>query len=142
MTTDTEQHHASSDTGDTSRLTEQARQQAGAIWSDVKENTRAMAAKQQQNAASGIGQFAGALRNAAHQLGGEDQSPVAHRLASTTADRLDRLSGTLREKDMTAIARDVESFAREQPMVFFGAALAVGFLAVRFLKSSAENVRA
>ena len=31
--------------------------------------------------------------------------------------------------------REVEAFARSQPITFFGAAFAAGFLAVRFLKS-------
>jgi len=51
---------------------------------------------------------------------------------------LERLSGTLRNKDLDGMVRDAESFARRQPLVFFGAAMAAGFLAVRFLKSSSE----
>ena len=34
------------------------------------------------------------------------------------------------------MARDVERFAREQPVAFFGLSLAAGFLAARFLKAS------
>jgi hypothetical protein len=42
----------------------------------------------------------------------------------------------LKEKDLNGLMGDVESFARRQPVAFFGAAVAAGFLAVRFLKSS------
>jgi hypothetical protein len=35
--------------------------------------------------------------------------------------------------------RDAESMARERPAAFFCAALAAGFLAVRFMKSSPDR---
>jgi hypothetical protein len=34
--------------------------------------------------------------------------------------------------------RDMESFARTQPVAFFGIALATGFLAARFMKSGRQ----
>jgi hypothetical protein len=39
------------------------------------------------------------------------------------------------------VLREVESFARRQPLMFFGAAMAVGFLAVRFVKSTSHPER-
>lgn len=51
------------------------------------------------------------------------------------ADGLERLSGTLRTKELDEMVRDVESFARGQPLAFFGAAMAAGFVAMRFLNS-------
>ena len=44
-------------------------------------------------------------------------------------------SDTLRNKDVSAMLRDLDNFARNQPVAFFGLALAAGFLAVRFLKA-------
>jgi hypothetical protein len=40
------------------------------------------------------------------------------------------------------MVREVESYARAHPAVFLGAAVAAGFLAVRFLKSSGEAAEA
>jgi hypothetical protein len=37
------------------------------------------------------------------------------------------------------MARDAERLARSQPVVFFGAAMALGFLAVRFMKASQHH---
>ena len=60
--------------------------------------------------------------------------PLAQNTGSA-ADGLERLSSTLRNKDVSAMLRDMDNFARNQPVAFFGLALAAGFLAVRFLKA-------
>lgn len=115
-----------------------AKEQAGAVWNDAKETARSTITDQQHRAASGLGDFAGVLRNAARQLEGEKHASVG-RLAESAADSLERLSGTLRAKDLNAMVRDAENFARNQPVAFLGAAVVAGFLAVRFLKSSQEH---
>lgn len=85
--------------------------------------------------ASQIGGIAGAFRQASDQLRQEEQQTVAdysHRLGEQVQQVADYLEG----KDARDIAHDVEKFARRQPGVFLGAALAVGLVAARFLKSS------
>lgn len=108
--------------------------------SAVKQQVSATLGEQQQAAAAGIGQFAQALRKAAHEGGGERNATVEN-LAESAAQGLDRVSQTLRSKDLDTMVREVESFARSQPMVFLGTAVAVGFLAFRFLKSSSPENR-
>jgi len=121
------------------RSTAQAtKQQAGAIWSDTKDSARSLLTEQQRAAAGGLGEFANALRKVAREMGDGQQGSMS-RMMQGAADGLERFSGSLREKDVSGLMRDVESFARRQPVAFFGAAVAVGFLAVRFLKSSNEN---
>jgi hypothetical protein len=95
---------------------------------------RSLIGEQQQAAASGLGEFAGALRRAARDGNGAG-SPVA-RIAESAADNLQRFSDSLRDRDLDGLLRDAESFAKRQPVVFIGAAALVGFLAVRFLKAS------
>ena len=102
------------------------------------ETARSMLGEQQKAAASGIGDFAGALRKAAREMGDGQQAPMS-RMLEGAADGLERLSGSLREKDLNDLMREVEGFARRQPVAFFGAAVAAGFLAVRFLKSSKQR---
>jgi hypothetical protein len=118
--------------------TQAAREQAGALWSDTKQTARSVVGEKQQAAASGLGDFATVLRKAAREMDGSGKSTVCQ-LAQSAADGLERFSGTLRERDMNALMRDVESFARRQPVAFIGAAVAVGFLAARFLKASAPE---
>ena len=57
-------------------------------------------------------------------------------LAEQVANGIDELSARLRAKDIDGLMREAEQFAREQPLAFFGLAVAAGFLGVRYLKSS------
>lgn len=118
-----------------------ARAQADAAWSGTKQKARHALDEQRQEAAAGVGEIAGALHKAAEDLGGKNRKGVAD-LAERTAEGLERLSSTLRTKDLDVMVRDVESFARRQPALFLGAAVAAGFLAGRFLKSSSVHDRA
>jgi hypothetical protein len=113
-----------------------AKDQASAVWSDTKDSARSMIGNQQKAAASGLGQFAGALRKAAREMGDGGQQAPMSRMIESAADGLERFSGSLREKDLDSLVRDAESFARRQPAMFFGAAIAAGFLAVRFMKAT------
>jgi hypothetical protein len=111
---------ASTTSGPLQDATQAAKERAGGMWSD---------------ATSGIGEFAGALRNAARQID-DGRSPTTARFARQAADSLERISGNLRGRDLDSVVREVEGFARAQPALFLGAAVAAGFLAIRFLKSS------
>jgi hypothetical protein len=113
------------------------KEQAGAVFNDAKEIARGKLAEQQESAASSLGSFAQALRKSAQEMQGDGQQASVARIAQTAADGLERFSGSLRNKDLDSMLRDAESLARRQPVLFFGAAVAAGFLAVRFLKSSA-----
>jgi hypothetical protein len=106
--------------------------------SDTLQNAAASAkdqiSQQKDGAAASLGSFAGALRKAAHESGGDGSA--AH-MADWAADGLERVSQTLRSNDLNGMMRQVESFARSQPVAFFFAAAAAGFLATRFLKAGA-----
>ncbi len=110
-----------------------AREKAAGAWSEAKQAARARLDEQQEAAASGIGDFAGALRKAAEESGGDTTASLARQ----AADGLERVATTLRRKDVDDLLRDVQQFAREQPALFLGISVAAGFLAVRFLKSGA-----
>jgi hypothetical protein len=116
------------------------REQASATWSDTKEKARSALNEQQQAAAAGIGDLADALHTAASDLGRKDNRTVSD-LAEEAANGLERLSQTLRGKDLGTMVHDAEEFARREPALFLGAAVAAGFLAVRFLKSSSDPAR-
>jgi hypothetical protein len=96
--------------------------------------------EQKRSAASGIGDLASALRTSARNLNRTEQATVA-RLAQSAADGLDQLSGALERRDLDGWVREAETFARRRPIAFFGAAVAAGFIAVRFLKSSSQPDR-
>jgi len=110
------------------------KERAGALWDDAKEAARTKLNEQKDAAAQGIGQVAGALRNAAHRQNADDASEPVASLTDSAAEGLERLSNTLQGTDVGVMLRDMEGFARSQPVAFFGLALATGFLAARFLK--------
>lgn len=113
-----------------------AKDQAATVMSSATESARASIDEQKHSTATSLGSLAGALRKAAKES--QDGGQV-NRMAEWAADGLERVSSTLRSKDLDAMARDVQSFAREQPVAFFAAALAAGFLATRFLKAGSQG---
>jgi len=53
-----------------------------------------------------------------------------------TAEQVDGLSSTVRDKDLRELYAQAEGFARKQPALVFGGAVILGFAALRFLKST------
>jgi hypothetical protein len=104
---------------------------------DVKQTATQQLAQQKDGAADTLGSFAGALRKAAHESDGSGGG-AAH-MADWAAEGLERVSATLRSNDLNGMMRQVESFARSQPVAFFFAAAAAGFLATRFVKAGASQ---
>lgn len=88
-----------------------------------------------QQAADKIGGLAGAVRSTSEHLRSENQAGVAN-LTDSLADQVERVSTYLRDRDLGAFRDDIEAFARRQPAVAVGVALALGVLGARFLKSS------
>ena len=117
-----------------------AQQAARELWQDAKDGARSMLDEQKQSAASGIDDLAAALRTSARDLGGRNQATVG-RIAQSAAASLEQISGALQHRDLDGLIREAESYARRQPMVFFGAAVLAGFCAMRFLKSTSQSQR-
>jgi hypothetical protein len=117
-------------------LGQAAQEQASTVWNEAKETAGAKLAGQKEEAADGLQHLARTMRKAAHQ-GGDPQG--SGRMADFAADGIERLSASLRGKDLEGLLQDAESFARRQPVAFFGAALAAGFVAVRFAKATRRD---
>jgi hypothetical protein len=118
------------------KAAQETKQQARTVVNDATESVRSSLTQQKDGAASSLGSFAGALRKAAKDSQSDGQSM---RMAEWAADGLERVSSTLRSKDLDGMAREVQSFARQQPVAFFAAAIAAGFLATRFLKAGTKD---
>jgi len=127
-------------TGET--LKQEARRTAQALKEEARETVRQMANRQKENAAGGLGSLAHALRTAADDLEGQSQLPV-DRYVRSAADSLERLSESLRHRDVNSMIGRLERYAREQPAVVVGGALAIGFLLARVVwnASSASTSR-
>ena len=117
------------------------REQLEQATQTTKQQASAALTDQKDMAAGNLGSLAGALRKAARESdNGGDTG--ATRMADWAADGLERVSNTLRNKDLDGMLRDVQSFARTQPVTFFVAAAALGFLATRFLKAGTGEQQA
>jgi hypothetical protein len=78
---------------------------------------------------------AGDVRSIAQELRGQGKDTPAN-LAEQLAGQADRVGDYLKGASGDRILRDVEDFARRQPMLVAAAGLALGFAASRFLKAS------
>lgn len=93
---------------------------------------------QQVRAADQLGTVAHAIHQAATDLQ-QRELDAAARYADSIADQIERLAGSLRDRDLDDLVADAERFARRQPELFIGGAVMLGFLFARFLKSSAQR---
>jgi hypothetical protein len=78
------------------------------------------------------------VRSIAEELRNQGKDTPAT-LAEQIASQADRVGDYLKEASGDRILRDVEDFARRQPMLVAAAGLALGFAASRFLKASSSR---
>ena len=111
-------------------LTEQAKD----VASDAGEKLRATVSEQKAAGADYVGNVASIIRRTAYEF--DSDIPQAGHYIRKAAAQLDTVSDAMRNRDMSQIVGNVQDFARKQPTAFFGAAVLLGFAAVRFLKSA------
>lgn len=109
----------------------------GGIVAQVKERATAQLSTQKDRATDGLGSIAQAVRQTTGKLR-EDQQDMVAQYVEKAADQIERLSNSLREKDVNELLQDAQRVARQQPALFIGGSFAVGLLAARFLKSSSD----
>ena len=107
---------------------------------DVKQRANAEIDSQKSRATDTLGVIANAVRGTTEQLR-NDQHDVVARYIETAANQLDRMSTTLRNKDVNTLLTDARQLARRQPALFIGGSFVLGLLAARFLKSSSRHDR-
>lgn len=117
---------------------ERARHEARQLMGEAKERAKSALADQKGVIAEQVDGMAHALRMTAHQLDEQNKGTVA-RYADWAADGLDRLSNSLRERDLDSLIGQASDFARRRPAAVIGGAMVAGFLLSRFLKSSAAH---
>jgi len=111
-------------------LTDQAKE----VASDAGEKLLATVSDQKAAGADYVGNVANIIRRTAYEF--DSEMPQAGHYIRKAAAQLDHVSEAMRNKNMSEIVGNVQDFARKQPTAFFGAAVLLGFAAVRFLKSA------
>ena len=84
-----------------------------------------------------VGSLADTIRRAAGEFDGD--LPIAGTYIRKAASQVEGVADTIRTGNFKDLVRGAQSFARRQPTAFLGMAVLVGFGAVRFLKSSAND---
>lgn len=109
----------------------------------AKEKAGSVLGEQKANLASGITSVADSIRQVGENLSGSNEdnqvAALAGKYGETLAGQVEKLSSYIDEKNFRELVRDVEQFARRQPILFVGGAFALGIMAARFLKSSGQG---
>lgn len=120
-------------------VTQQAKDAAGNLADQARTQVKSQLTNQKERAAESLGGVAEALRATGDQLNQREQPVPVGRYAEQAADMVEQMAGYLRSKDIDQIVGQAEDLARQRPAVFLGAAFAIGFMAARFLKSTAPT---
>jgi len=107
------------------------------LASDAGKRIQAAAADQKTAGADYIGNFAEMVRRASYEFDG--QLPQAGHYIRKAAAQINNVSSAVRTRDLGELVGEVQQFARQQPVAFFGAAVLAGFAAVRFFKSAPQS---
>ena len=124
-----------------SQAADQAQQAAGQVAEQAQQQAKSVLSSQKDRAAEQLGTVAEAVQQTGEQLRQRPEGAFFAQYADQAAQRVDQLSSYLRETDVEEIIHETERFARREPALFLGAALALGFLGARFLKSSSQARR-
>ncbi len=121
-------------------LLDQAKSAASDTYDSVSETAASAIDEKKAGFASGLTSVADSVRKAGDTLNkGQDKNVVTEysaRYAGTAADKMEQAANYFERTDLRGFARDIETYARANPVVFLGGAFTLGILAARFLKSS------
>jgi hypothetical protein len=124
--------------GQIRQVKDQVVDQAKNTFRQARDKATSSLGDSRRQAADQIGGIATAFHSASDHLRGENQERLAG-FADSLAGQVDQAANYLRDADLDRMVRDFESLARRQPALVFGAALALGLIGARFLKSSDSN---
>jgi len=122
------------------QVTREASDAASELASRAGQKVESQVESRKELAVERLGAVAEALRRTGQNLRGGDREPIS-KYADMAAERVDRISGYLREHTIGEVMGEFEDFARREPAVFLGASFALGLIGGRFLKSSASRQR-
>lgn len=110
---------------------------ASALASEAQHKATGMLHQQMVSGAEYVRSISQTAHTAAREL--EGKAPELARMVHDVADRAERFADDLRGRSADEMLDSAWTYARQNPRVFLGGAVAVGFLLARFAKSSAER---
>lgn len=118
-----------------SSLADRAKAEVG----EATDKARSLASDQKDQLAEQMGGVAEAMSRAADEL--EQKNGSSAQYARMIADNAEKLSTTIRDKNVDELLSIAQDFGRKQPALFMGAAALLGFAASRFVMASANRGR-
>ena len=116
-------------------LGNEAREQVSNLTDQVRQQATTQIATQKEQLVDGLETVALLLHQAGEHAQQQDKALIAN-YVDKAAQQVSTFSETLDQQDVTQILQTTKDFARREPMLFVGGALAAGFLGARFLRSS------
>lgn len=104
----------------------------------AREQATDYAGRRKDDIAQSVADFATSLRESTHSF---DERPNIRAVVDSAADGLEHLADSIRDRSFADIFNDFEDVVRRRPTTVAAVSVAVGFLAARFLKSTAEDLR-
>ena len=98
----------------------------------AREKVEAAAMHQKSLGADYVGAIAGAMNRAAGEFDAE--LPQAAHYIRQASEQVTGFADTIRQRDMRELAGEVQTFARNQPTLFFGGAVILGFAGAALLQ--------
>lgn len=125
-------------------LYDQAKDTAGHAVGLATDKAASAIEEHKTNLSGGLSNVADGIKRVGEHLrmSGKDQTGVVKLTAQygdSLAQQVEKISGYFERRDVREMVRDTEQFARRNPAYFIAGAVAVGFLAARFLKSDNPN---
>jgi hypothetical protein len=108
------------------------------IAEQVKDQASAVAQQQMTSAAEGLDSAAGVVNAVGDRLRENDLGALSQ-YTDLAAEQIEKAAAWLRTTTPEEIARNVEDFAKKQPELFAAAAVALGLIGLRFLRSTGQN---
>lgn len=115
----------------------ETQQRSAGLAEQIKQDGRQRAERGKDAAAHEVEQLADVLDQAGSRL--SDGQPTLASYATRMADGLDGLAQRIRGSSLEDLARDTRQAAIRNPGTYLLASAAVGFLAARFLKATADE---
>jgi hypothetical protein len=119
------------------RATEHASETALAQVEHIRDRAQSGIEQGREQVTGRIRRVGSALRSAGEGLREEDEGLAGY--ADMLVSGIDQLADYVDHADMRSVARDVTSFARSQPVPFFGGAFILGLALGRFVKAASEG---
>jgi ElaB/YqjD/DUF883 family membrane-anchored ribosome-binding protein len=94
--------------------------------------------RRKDDVAQSVADFATSLRESTRSF---DERPNIKTVVDTAADGLEQLADSIRDRSFADFFNDFEDVVRRRPATVAAVSVAVGFLAARFIKSTADDLR-